>query len=182
MHIAGMPRDPTARRESRHVPRRMQRPSLDWVQAWVQATAPTCGLESCQSASTCLASVAVSSMTAWVAVLLHSSIVVHGLGGTPQQRCQRTRSALVRRGAPLPWSNAVSPQDGSPIHIGSHAWRGGKRLGYTAFEPCRGLVEGVIESLRGQRSLRLCDRRTEKLRTKKLGYDTFLSVGRVFRH
>ena len=44
--------------------------------AWsgIQATAPTCGLESCQSASTCLASVALSSMTAWVAVLLHSSI------------------------------------------------------------------------------------------------------------
>ena len=70
MHVAGMPRDPTAQRESRHVPRRMQRPSL----ARVQATAPTCGLESCQSASTCLASVALSSMTAWVAVLLHSSI------------------------------------------------------------------------------------------------------------
>ena len=26
-------------------------------------------------------------------------------------------------------------------------------LGYTVFEPCGGLVEGVIESLRGQRSL-----------------------------
>ena len=67
-------------------------------------------------------------------------------------------------------------------YIGSHAWRDGKRLGYTAFEPCTGLVEGVIESLRGQRSLRLGGRRAEKPRTRKLGYDTFLSVGRVFRH
>ena len=93
--------------------------------------------------------------------------------GTLQQRCQRTRSAFGRRVPPLPSSNVASPQDGSPIHIGSHAWRAGKRLGYTAFEPCKGLVEGVIESLRGQRSLRLGGRRTEKLRTKKLGYDTF---------
>lgn len=102
--------------------------------------------------------------------------------GTPQQRCQRTRSALVRRVPPLASSNVASSRDGSPIHIGSHAWRGGKRLGYTAFEPCRGLVEGVIESLSGQRSLRLGSRRTEKLRTRKLGYDTFPSVGRVFRY
>ena len=61
---------PAPRRRSSPSPSCMQRPSL----ARVQATAPTCGLESCQSASTCLASVALSSMTAWVAVLLHSSI------------------------------------------------------------------------------------------------------------
>ena len=31
-----------------------------------------------------------------------------------------------------------SPRDCSPIHIGAYAWRGGKRLGYTAFESCGG--------------------------------------------
>ena len=67
-------------------------------------------------------------------------------------------------------------------YIGSHAWRDGKRLGYTDVEPCRGLVEGVIASLREQRSLWLGGRRAEKLRTRRFGYDTFLSVGRVFRH
>ena len=90
----------------------------------------------------------------------------------------RSRSPSATTGV----SNVASPRDGSPIHIGSYAWRGGKHLGYTAFEPCRGLVEGVIESLSGQRSLRLGGRRTDKLRTRKLEYDTFLSVGRVFRH
>ena len=108
--------------------------------------------------------------------------VVQALGGTPQQRCQRTGAALVRRVPPPPSPNVVSSHRGSPIHIGSHAWRGGKRLGYTAVEPCRGLVEGVIASLSEQRSLRLGGRRTETHRTRKLGYDTFASGGRVFRH
>ena len=67
-------------------------------------------------------------------------------------------------------------------YIGSHAWRGGKRLGYTAFEPCRGLVEGVIESIGVQRPLRLGGRRTEKPRARTLGFDTLVSVGRMFRH
>ena len=87
--------------------------------------------------------------------------VVQALGRTPQRRCQRSRAALVRRVPPLPSSNVASLHDGSPIHTGSHAWRGGKRLGYTAFEPRRGLEEGVIASLRGQRSLRLGARRTK---------------------
>ena len=46
-------------------------------------------------------------------------------------------------------------RDGSPIYIGSHVWQGGKRLGYTVFEPYVVLVDGVIESLIGQRSLRV---------------------------
>ena len=46
-------------------------------------------------------------------------------------------------------------RDGSLIYIGSHVWQGGKRLGYTVFEPYIVLVDGVIESLIGQRSLRV---------------------------
>lgn len=51
-------------------------------------------------------------------------------------------------------------QDGSPIYIGSQVWQNGKRLGYTVFEPYVVLVDGVIESLIGQRSLRVGCRRT----------------------
>ena len=51
-------------------------------------------------------------------------------------------------------------RDGSPIYIGSHVWQDGKRLGYTVFEPYIVLVDGVIESLIGQRSMRVgCRRR-----------------------
>ena len=46
-------------------------------------------------------------------------------------------------------------RDGSPIYIGSHVWQDGKRLGYTVFEPYIVLVDGVIESLIGQRSMRV---------------------------
>ena len=50
-------------------------------------------------------------------------------------------------------------RDGSPIYIGSHVWQDGKRLGYTVFEPYIVLVDGVIESLIGQRSMRVGCRR-----------------------
>ena len=50
-------------------------------------------------------------------------------------------------------------RDGSPIYIGAHVWQDGKRLGYTVFEPYIVLVDGVIESLIGQRSLRVGCRR-----------------------
>ena len=46
-------------------------------------------------------------------------------------------------------------QDGSPIYIGSQVWQGGRQLGFTVFEPYIVLVDGVIESLIGQRSLRV---------------------------
>ena len=51
-------------------------------------------------------------------------------------------------------------RDGSPIYIGSHVWQDGKRLGCTVFEPYIVLVDGVIESLIGQRSLRVGCRRS----------------------
>ena len=50
-------------------------------------------------------------------------------------------------------------RDGSPIYIGSDVWQDGKRLGCTVFEPYIVLVDGVIESLIGQRSLWLGCRR-----------------------
>ena len=50
-------------------------------------------------------------------------------------------------------------RDGSPIYIGSHVWQDGKRLGYTVFEPYIVLADGVIESLIGQRSMRVGCRR-----------------------
>ena len=52
-------------------------------------------------------------------------------------------------------------QDGSPIYIGSQVWREGKRLGFTVFEPYIVLVDGVIESLIGQCSLRVGCRRAD---------------------
>ncbi|MDE0001304.1 MAG: hypothetical protein OXQ29_01235 [Rhodospirillaceae bacterium] len=52
-------------------------------------------------------------------------------------------------------------RDGSPIYIEAHVWQEGKRLGYTVFEPYAVLVDGVIESLIGQRSLRVGCRRAE---------------------
>ena len=51
-------------------------------------------------------------------------------------------------------------RDGSPIYIGSDVWQDGKRLGCTVFEPYIVLMDGVIESLIGQRSLRLGCRRS----------------------
>ena len=50
-------------------------------------------------------------------------------------------------------------RDGSPIYIGSAVWQDGKRLGYTVFEPYIVLVDGVIESLIRQRSMRVGCRR-----------------------
>ena len=50
-------------------------------------------------------------------------------------------------------------QDGSPIYIGSQVWQNGRRLGYTVVEPYVVVVDGVIESLIGQRSLRVGCRR-----------------------
>ena len=52
-------------------------------------------------------------------------------------------------------------KDGAPIYIGSHVWQDGKRLGYTVFEPYVVLVDGVIESLIGQRTLRIGCRRSD---------------------
>ena len=52
-------------------------------------------------------------------------------------------------------------RDGAPIYIGSHVWQDGKRLGYTVFEPYVVLVDGVIESLIGQRMLRVGCRRSD---------------------
>ena len=52
-------------------------------------------------------------------------------------------------------------QDGAPIYIGSQVWQDGKRLGHTVFEPYVVLVDGVIESLIGQRTLRVGCRRTD---------------------
>ena len=46
-------------------------------------------------------------------------------------------------------------RDGSPIYIGSHVWQDDRCLGYTDFEPCIVLVDGVIESLIGQQTLRI---------------------------
>ena len=53
-------------------------------------------------------------------------------------------------------------QDGAPIYIGSHVWQDGRRLGNTVFEPYVVLVDGVIESLIGQRTLRVGCRRSDK--------------------
>ena len=106
---------------------------------------------------------------------------VHGLGATPRQRCQRTRSALVRHVITAVVQCRIATRWLTKPHR-LPQWRGDKRLGYTAFELWRGLVEGVIESLRRQRSLGLGGSRTEKVRTRKLGYDTFPSVGRGFRY
>lgn len=50
-------------------------------------------------------------------------------------------------------------RDGAPIYIGSQVWQDGRRLGYTVFEPYVVLVDGVIESLIGQRTLRVGCRR-----------------------
>ena len=50
-------------------------------------------------------------------------------------------------------------RDGAPIYIGSHVWQDGRRLGYTVFEPYIVLVDGVIESLIGQRTMRVGCRR-----------------------
>lgn len=52
-------------------------------------------------------------------------------------------------------------QDGAPIYIGSQVCQDGKRLGYTVFEPYVVLVDGVIESLIGQRTLRVGCRRND---------------------
>ena len=52
-------------------------------------------------------------------------------------------------------------RDGSPIYIGSQVWQDGKCLGYTVFEPYVVLVDGVVESLIGQRSMRLGCRRAD---------------------
>ena len=50
-------------------------------------------------------------------------------------------------------------RDGSPIYIGSHVWQDDRRLGHTVFEPYIVLVDGVVESLIGQRTLRVGCRR-----------------------
>ena len=46
-------------------------------------------------------------------------------------------------------------RDGSPIYIGSQVWQDDKCLGFTVFEPYVVLVDGVTESLIGQRSMRI---------------------------
>ena len=68
-----------------------------------------------------------------------------GRFGPSRARDSRPRTRAFFRGAGR----------ASPIYIGSHVWQGGKRLGYTVFEPYVVLVDGVIESLIGQRSLRV---------------------------
>jgi len=50
-------------------------------------------------------------------------------------------------------------RDGSPIYIGSQVWQDDKCLGFTVFEPYVVLVDGVTESLIGQRSMRIGCRR-----------------------
>lgn len=52
-------------------------------------------------------------------------------------------------------------QDGAPIYIGSQVLQDGKRLGHTVFEPYVVLVDGVIESLIGQRTLLVGCRRSD---------------------